>query len=457
MAMFSMHDNTISRRVGAAVLAIGMVLALLTTSAHAEKKKKKNLAVAKPKPTIMDVLDISKIVWPNPPAITRIRYLNYFCSQKPPETPTAAKARWMDRLAGVAVGQTVSNERRLFQLVTPYGLAVDSKNRLYVADSKVHAIFIFDSETRDLQLIKNGAQARFGLLTGLAIDDSDRLFVADSELRRVLVFDAKHTIESSISEGLANPSGLAIDNENRFLYVADPELDQVLVYDADPPYKLLRKIGTTGKAHTLSTPGDFSKPTNVAVDKDGNLFVSDTLNDRVEVFDADGKFIRTFGKPGDGPGYFARPKGIAIDGDGHVWVADAVQDRVQVFTPEGQLLIWMGGHGAYPGQFSALAGLAIDKNNRVFTSEQYAGRVQMFRYVTDAEAMEERDRRKAQKQNKAADGKSENSGAHRLAPAGSGGESIENASGVREAATSLVGKSPAETGRAGKRPETNTH
>ena len=176
----------------------------------------------------------------------------------------------MDRLAGVAVGEKVTTEKRLFQLVTPYGLAVDSKNRFYVADSKVHAIFIFNTETKDLQLIKNGVEARFGLMTGLAIDDSDRLFVSDSEMRRVLVFDPKHVAEGSISEGLASPAGLAIDNENRFLYVADAELDQVLVYDADPPHKLLRKIGTGGKAHTLTTPGDFSKPTNVAVDKDGN-------------------------------------------------------------------------------------------------------------------------------------------------------------------------------------------
>lgn len=332
--MFSVDMNSIQRKAGAAVLAVGVMLALLTSSAYADKKKKKDLA-AKPKPTLMDILDLSKIVWPNPPAIARIRYLNYFCSQKPPQAAEAKKSKWMDRLAGVAVGETISTEKRLFQLVTPYGLAVDSKNRLYVADSKVHAVFIFDTETKDLQLIKNGVEARFELITGLAIDDSDRLFVADSEMRRVMVFDPKHVVESSISEGLASPAGLAIDNENRFLYVADAELDQVLVYDADPPHKLLRRIGTTGKAHTLTTPGDFSKPTNVAVDKDGMVFVSDTFNDRVEVFDADGKFIRTFGKPGDGPGYFARPKGIAVDGDGHVWVADGVQDRVQVFTPKG--------------------------------------------------------------------------------------------------------------------------
>jgi DNA-binding beta-propeller fold protein YncE len=189
---------------------------------------------------------------------------------------------------------------------------------------------------------------------------------------------------------MSSPAGLAIDNENRFLYVCDTDLDQVLVYDADPPYKLLRTMGKPGTKHEATTPGDFSRPTNVAVDKDGNLYVADTFNNRVEIFDADGNFIREFGKPGDGPGYFARPKGIAVDGDGHVWVADAMQDRVQVFTPEGRLLIWMGGHGLMPGQFNALAGLTIDKLNRVVTTEQYPGRMQIFRYFTDAEAEQER-------------------------------------------------------------------
>jgi hypothetical protein len=73
-----------------------------------------------------------------------------------------------------------------------------------------------------------------------------------------------------------------------------------------------------------------------------------------------------------------------------------MQNRVQVFTPEGQLLIWMGGEGLYPGQFQGLAGLTIDKNNRVFTSEQAPGRAQFFRYVTNAEAKAEKDRRDAE-------------------------------------------------------------
>ena len=424
--MLNWKTNSMQRKAGAAVLAIAFSVLFLTGLAFCDKKKKKD--ADKPKPNLMDILDLSKIVWPNPPAIARIRYLNYFCSQKPPDAPETKKAKWMDRLAGVAVGEQVTSEKRLWQLVTPYGLAVDSKNRLYVADSKVHAIFIFDTETKDLQLIKNGVEARFELITGLAIDDSDRLFVSDSEMRRVMVFDPAHKAEGSISEGLSSPAGLAIDNENRFLYVADADLDQVLVYDADPPHKLLRRIGTTGKGHTLTSPGDFSKPTNVAVDKEGLVYVTDTWNDRVEIFDPDGTFIRTWGKAGDGPGYFARPKGIAIDGDGHVWVADGIQDRVQVFSPEGQLLIWMGGHGAYPGQFNALAGITIDKNNRVFTSEQYAGRVQMFRYVTDAEALGEKGHRQDEEQKKAGGAKPATTSSLKSAAAKSGEEVAAQAS-----------------------------
>src|SRR5262249_18496655 len=148
-------------------------------------------------------------------------------------------------------------------------------------------VFIYNIENGKVELIKNGEQARFKLITGLTLDDADTLFVSDSELRHVLVFDKQHKVQASISEGMAGPAGLAVDNENRFLYVADSQLDQVLVYDADPPFRLLRTIGKPGSKHEFTTPGDFSRPTNVAVDKDGNVYVADTFNNRIEIFDAD--------------------------------------------------------------------------------------------------------------------------------------------------------------------------
>src|SRR6185503_9721119 len=258
------------------------------------------------------------------------------------------------------------------------------------ADQRVGAVFIFNTETQDTQMIRNGFEAHFGWINGLAVDDDDRLFVSDGKLHKVLIFNAKHEVEGQITEGLEDPVGLAIDTTNRFLYVVDTQQDQVIVYDADT-LKLLRRIGTGGKNHFLTTPGDFGAPQGVAVDGEGNIYVTDTMNNRVEIFDADGNFISEFGKNGDGPGYFTRPKGIAVDSDGHIWVADQVQDRLQVFDPEGQLLTYIGsGHGELPGQFQTLVGVAIDKHNRVYTTEQEPGRLQVFRYVTDAEAATEK-------------------------------------------------------------------
>ena len=363
-----------------AVLILVSLTLLGPMAALGEKKKKADTDAKK-----VPVVDYSNIVWPNPPAIARIRYQAFYAAQKlsQVDTPNTKKQKWMDRLAGTQAAS--DNSKVLFQLIEPYGLAVDSKNNLYVADQKVGAVFIFNTETRDVDLIKNKVHAHFARIIGLAMDDNDRLFVSDPGLRHILVFDANHKAEDVITDGMVEPGGLAIDKENRLLYVADVALDQVLVYDADS-FKLLRKMGTTGHNHELTTPGDFAKPSGLALDPDGNLYVCDTLNNRVEIFDADGKFISTFGKAGDGPGYFSRPKGVAIDSDGHIWVADGMQDRVQVFNNEARLLISFGGHGLLPGQFQGLVGIATDKNNRVFTSEMYPGRVQQFRYVTDAEA-----------------------------------------------------------------------
>ena len=364
-----------------AIILLFVFMLTVPFSAYAGKKKKTDGSAAKAPP----VIDYSNIVWPNPPAIARIRYLAFYSAQplKDVDTPKTKKEGWMDRLAGTVPEQ--DNTKVLFQLGQPYGLATDSKGRVYVADNRVGAIFIFNTETRDVELIKNKTDAHFDRIIGLTMDDDDRLFVSDPGLHHVLVFNKDHKATDVITDGMVEPSGLAIDTQNRLLYVSDVKQDIVLVYDADS-FKLLRHLGTPGKDHTLTDPGNFAKPTGLAVDKEGNLYVADTMNDRIEVFDADSMFIRAWGKNGDGPGYFARPKGVTIDNDGHVWVADGMQDRVQVFTSEGQLCIAMGGHGLLPGQYQGLVDIHIDnRRNRVYTSEIYPGRVQEFRYVTDAE------------------------------------------------------------------------
>jgi DNA-binding beta-propeller fold protein YncE len=380
------------------------VLAVLTlglTAWHPAFAGQKKKTAAAPDPASKRIVfDVSKLMWPNPPSITRVKWLTQFTGEKidfdayDKTKKKKVKQSWMDRLAGAQTAAT-SDVKLPFQLIRPYGVASDSKGNIYAADQGVGGIFIFNPETNEVQVIGNDHEAHFGMINGLAMDDNDRLFVTDVKLRQVIVINPQHKEETSFgADVLMSPAGIAVDTENRFLYVVDTQNDDVVVFDADS-LKLLRKIGTPGKKHKLTDPGTFALPTGVAVDADGNVYVTDTLNNRVEIFDAEGNFISTFGKNGDGPGFLARPKGIAIDRDGHLWVVDAVQSRIQVFDREGRLLIYFGAPGAYPGQFGDPYGITIDKFNRVIVSEQFPGRLQAFRYVTDAEAETEKKARAA--------------------------------------------------------------
>ena len=390
-----------SKHIAWAIVLLTLAVVLVGT-AFADKKKSATSDGPALKPgdqRTVAYFDISKIVWPNPPAIARIKFIDLFTGEKIDpakfdKSKEKPKQKWMDRLAGAQPVQEKQVKDLPFQLIRPYGVAADSKGRIYAADQGVSAVFIFNPETKEVQLIGNGKQANFGAISGVALDDNDTLFVTDTKLHRVDVFKPDtHQLDTAFGgDILSDPASIAIDTENRLIYVVDTQNDVVDVFDADS-YKFLRKIGTTGKKHTLSAPGTFSLPVGVAVDSDGNVYVTDTFNDRVEIFDADGQFISMFGKNGDGPGYFERPKGIAVDCDGHIWVADAAQDRVKVFDKEGRLLIYFGQHGEYPGRFMGVYGLAIDKFNRVLTTETYPGRVQVFRYTTDTEFDAEKKRR----------------------------------------------------------------
>jgi DNA-binding beta-propeller fold protein YncE len=381
-----------------------VIAALALASAppvHAGKKKKKVANTEAPKPAELPEVDTSNLVWPDPPDIARIRWLEQYRGEPKPtrvaveekKKKKRSKEAWMMRLAGVQPMEAPKSDQK-FKLVRPYGIAVDSKGNIYAADTYVGAVFIFNPETKAVEFIRNGRDARFKALIGLAIDDADRLYVTDSGLSRVFVFDANHKFQATFgSDRLQRPSGIAVDNKNRLLYVTDVLKNNVVVYDQDS-FKYVRTIGGPPQKLGDDAPGTFARPTNVAVGANGDVYISDTLNGRIQIFDADGAFLSTFGKPGDGPQDFARPKGLAIDGDGHIWVADADQNRVKVFDREGRLCAYFGEYGYFPGQFALPSGVTIDKNNRVVVAEQVLnGRLQVFRYITDAEAAVEQAKR----------------------------------------------------------------
>ena len=371
------------------VAALALLLVPASHAGKKDKKKKEETSAAPVKKGIdRNQIDTSKLVWPQPPDLPRIKFLSEHFGEPPKAVeakPKKKKQGWMDRMAGVQQRESGDPMEPSHTLGQPYGIAADSKGRVYVGDTFVAAVFIFNLETKEVKFLRNGHEAAFRSIIGIAIDDSDRLFVSDAGMHQVSVFNPELKLESTFgTDLLKRPSGIAIDNENRFVYVVDTGAETVFVFDADN-FKLLRKLGGPAKKLNDDDPETFAKPTNVAVDKDGNVYISDTLNNRIQIFDADGKFISMFGKAGDAPGTFQRPKGIAIDSDGHIWVVDASQCNVQIYDKDGHLLAFFGYGGGLPGQFGLPAGITIDKNNRVVVSDQVRGRIQVFRYITDVE------------------------------------------------------------------------
>ena len=127
-------------------------------------------------------------------------------------------------------------------------------------------------------------------------------------------------------------------------------------------------------------PGQFNFPTNIARDADGTLYVTDTLNFRVQAFDAEGRFLGMFGKLGDGAGDFDKPKGVAVDSAGHIYVVEGLNDVVQIFDQSGRLLLVFGESGAAEGQFWLPTGITI-VNDMVYVADSANRRVQVFQYL----------------------------------------------------------------------------
>ena len=193
--------------VAAQLFAVAALLFALPLAAG--DKKTKN-APAEPEAPKRIAIDTSNLVWPQPPEIARVRFLAMYTGQKfdPAilEKPKHEKKNWKDVLAG-AQSQAEKATKIPYQFMRVYGVASDSEGNIYAADQAVGAIFIIDPATKEAQMIRNGKEARFGLINGLAMDDNDRLFVSDSKLRYVLVFNSKHQQEAIVGSRRAGGSG----------------------------------------------------------------------------------------------------------------------------------------------------------------------------------------------------------------------------------------------------------
>lgn len=177
-----------------------------------------------------------------------------------------------------------------------------------------------------------------GPVSAVATDSAERVYVLHRGPRPVLVFDRDGTfLRSWGDDHLKTPHGLRIDRNDN-VWITDIGNHQVLKFDTSG--QLLLGLGKKGEPG--AGPDQFDRPTDVAVAPSGEFYVSDGYgNSRVLKFSRDGKLLRQWGKKGKGDGEFDLPHAISLDPKGRVYVADRENNRVQVFDGDGRLLtIW---------------------------------------------------------------------------------------------------------------------
>ena len=216
------------------------------------------------------------------------------------------------------------------QFTTPRGLAVAPNGNIYVADAGNHRIQVFDPAGQFLFSWGNGQGSNNGQFNepwGIAVGPDGSVYVADTWNHRIQIFDAEGTFIKSI--------GTFVNVQSA------PETET----------------------------GNFWGPRDIAVDPQGNFYVTDTGNKRVQKFDADGNFLQTFGGGGIVAGSFEEPVGIDIDSEGNIYVADTWNHRIQKFDPNFTPLLQWDVKGWDTESVVNKPYLAVDDQGRVIISD----------------------------------------------------------------------------------------
>ena len=316
-----------------------------------------------------------EIQWPPPPLAPRVVWLSEIHDY---QDAAIGKGFWK-RLTEFFAGETDS------RIVKPYGVHCDDSERLLVVDAGAALVHVLDLKSRLYTIIGDGNERIFRSPIGITEDDAGHIYVTDSVAGSVFRYSLKQgRLEPFIVSDLGRPTGIAFNRNNRLLYITDTINHQIVVFDLRGNIRF--RIGDHGDG-----PGQLNYPTDLFVDGRGRLYVTDALNSRVSIFTADGTHKKTFGSPGDGAGTFAKPKGIAVDSAGNIYVCDALLDAVQVFNEEGELLLVFGSNGTDAGQFWMPAGIYIDGNDTIYVADTYNRRIQIFQYVKGRDTVPSKD------------------------------------------------------------------
>jgi DNA-binding beta-propeller fold protein YncE len=230
--------------------------------------------------------------------------------------------------------------------------------RVYISDRSYKKILIVDYEKQEFRMLEDEGAGALIDPAGIWVENGELLYVADIARKQVVVFgkDEKFIRMYGKKGQFKAPVDVALYGNK--IYVSDMNGNEVQVVDKDSG-ETIQHIGKVGLDE-----GEFRRPTYIWVDGQGRLYVNDSFNYRLQVFDVNGNYLKTVGYQGDTIGGFARPKGFAIDKENHLYAADAAFENVQIFDTETtDLLLFFGGFGTTNGFMYLPYGVGLDYHN----------------------------------------------------------------------------------------------
>jgi tripartite motif-containing protein 2/3/tripartite motif-containing protein 71 len=263
---------------------------------------------------------------------------------------------------------------------SPWGVAVNWRGEVSAAEAGAQCISIFSPTGEKLRSFgsRGSEHGQFNSPRGVAVDDDGNILVADKGNHRIQKFTTDGKFIMSVGKKGSNPlefnqpMGVAIHPLNKRVYIVEHSNHRIQILNPDLTFS--SNFGIKGSGN-----GQFNTPRDVAFDSAGNVYVADFNNNCIQVFTAEGQFLKNLAMmSSSGDGELDRPTGVSIDSEDVVYVAEYGNHRVSVFTCEGKFLVSFGKHGRGPGQLYHPRGIAVDKNGVIYVSDNYNSRLQIF-------------------------------------------------------------------------------